>query len=83
MLADTDFKIYALMERHLLEYIVSRIEERINPAQGASKQGFDKMKEDVFQEECQVAIDRLEEAVSKCLRTLTESKSVKLTRKQL
>lgn len=67
-LANADFSVYGLMEQHLVEYVMAQLEQQVESARAASKQGFDSLKKTLDEQEaafkagCQKAIDELEAA---------------------
>lgn len=61
-----DFEVCGYMEQHLIDHVVSQLEQQVQAAQNAAKHGFDEMKQDMdakeaaFKAHCQTAIDELE-----------------------
>lgn len=67
-LAKADFDIYALMEQRIVDHVLAQLQEQVNSAREASKQGFEAVKKDLdeqeaeFQAGCQKITDNLEAA---------------------
>ncbi|KAI1759626.1 hypothetical protein GGR53DRAFT_527038 [Hypoxylon sp. FL1150] len=69
--ATADFEVRGLMEQHIIDHVVTQLDQQIIAARDAMKHGFDDVKKDMedkeaaFKAACQSAIDELEASRAK------------------